>query len=103
MIKSFTRSIKNNRVLRYICNNLLYIYLRLLFWTYRLEIKNDLNTEKSINKVQGIFYFWHQNMIAVMFFFFKNKSPGYCVVSSSNDGKIIGFISKKLGFKVIWD
>ena len=37
-----------------------------------------------------------------MFFFFKNKSVGHCIVSPSKDGQLAGFISQKFGFKVLY-
>jgi lysophospholipid acyltransferase (LPLAT)-like uncharacterized protein len=79
----------------------LYLYLRLLFITLRLNVINDEN-EAPDNRFQGIYYFWHQNIIACMYFFYKKGGTGHCVVSPSSDGKIAGFIAQKLGFKVLY-
>ncbi len=70
--------------------------------TYRLDVRCDFKNGKSVNEIEGIFCFWHQNIVSTMFFFFQNKVIGHCIVSSSVDGKIAGFLSKKLGFKIIY-
>jgi hypothetical protein len=94
--------IKNNQILNIIIKYSAYFYIRLLFLTYRLKIEAETN--KNINKIlsKGIFYFWHQNIISATYFFLKNKAIGHCIISPSKDGKIIGFIAQKLGFKVIY-
>ena len=74
----------------------------MLFSTYRLKVEYNHSSTHPFTKNKGVFYFWHQNIIAATFFFFKNKSIGHCVVSPSRDGKIIGFIAQKLGFKVLY-
>ncbi len=103
MLKSISTFFKNNKLIRLCIGYLIYCYIRLLFITYRLRTTYDFEfNEKEFNKNHGIFYFWHQHIIAGMFFFFKNGGVGHCIVSSSNDGKVIGFIAKKLGFNVIW-
>jgi lysophospholipid acyltransferase (LPLAT)-like uncharacterized protein len=101
-IKGIIKRVKNSSILSFLIKNFIYSYLKLLFLTYRLEIQCDHKYEQPFNKNQGVFYFWHQNIIAATFFFFKNKSIGYCIISPSHDGKIMGFIAKKLGFKVLY-
>lgn len=59
-------------------------------------------SDLSIMSQPGIFYFWHQHIIPGMFFFYKLKAQGACVVSPSNDGKFAGYICQKLGFKVLY-
>lgn len=100
--KAIIKKLKNGPVLSFILKKIIYIYLRLIFLTYRLEAKYNFQLQQPFNKNIGVFYFWHQNIIAALFFFFKNKGIGHCVVSPSNDGKIIGFIAEKLGFKVLY-
>jgi lysophospholipid acyltransferase (LPLAT)-like uncharacterized protein len=94
--------IKNNQILNIIVKYIAYLYIKLLFLTYKLKIEPQTN--KPINQIfeKGIFYFWHQNIISVAFFFFKKKIVGHCIISPSKDGKIIGFIAQKLGFKVVY-
>lgn len=103
LLKSFLTFIKNNALLGFFAKYIIYFYIRILFLTYRIEVQYDFDLQKSINQFEGIYYFWHQNLLMGMFFFFKLKCFGYCVSSSSGDGKIIGFIAEKLGFKVIYD
>jgi lysophospholipid acyltransferase (LPLAT)-like uncharacterized protein len=50
----------------------------------------------------GIFYFWHQQIIAGMTLFFKIKATGHCVVSPSADGKFVGYVCQRLGFSVLY-
>ena len=102
LISNIIKKIKRNYILSLILNNIIYLYLRLLFLTYRLEVDDDNQFEKNFNLNKGVFYFWHQNIIAVSLFFFNRKIVGHCIISSSVDGKIMGFIAKKLGFKVIY-
>jgi len=102
VVKYLLISIKNNPLLNRIARYLLYCILRLLFYTYRLTITYDQAIETPLKKNQGIFYFWHQNIIGGMFFFFKSKNTGHCIISPSNDGKIAGFICKQLGFDVLY-
>lgn len=94
--------IKNNQILNFFLKYTAYFYIRLFFLTYRL--KTSIISNKNIKSVfkKGIFYFWHQNIMSTAYFFFKNKGIGHCIISPSKDGKIIGFIAKKLGFKVIY-
>ena len=100
--KHVIKKFKNGPILSFLIKYIIYIYLRLIFLTYRLEVKYDYDVKQPFNKNLGVFYFWHQNIIAALFFFFKNKGIGHCVVSPSNDGKIVGFIAEKLGFKVVY-
>lgn len=102
ILKSISKHIKNNRLLSFILKNFLYLSMQLLFKTYRLEVEFDKKTDLPINKWEGVFYFWHQNIIPAMLFFSKNKTIGHSIVSPSNDGKIIGYILQKLGFKIVY-
>ena len=102
IVKTITKHLKNNKVLSYVLKNMLYLYLRLLFKTYRIKVEFDTKADIPFKKWQGMFYFWHQNIIPAMFFFFKNKSIGHCIVSPSKDGQIVGFLAGKLGFKVLY-
>lgn len=101
-IIKITKLLKNSFILNILLKNIIYFYLRILFLTYKLEVKYEENILTPINKNEGVFYFWHQNIIAAMFFFFKSKAIGHCIVSPSKDGLIAAFIAKKLGFKVIY-
>ena len=101
-IKILLKQIKNSRILSFILKNITYFCLRLLFLTYRLEVKYNFDFKKTLNSLQGVFYFWHQNIIAANFLFFRNKATGSCIVSPSRDGKIAGYIAQKLGFKVLY-
>ncbi|MFH1461347.1 MAG: DUF374 domain-containing protein [bacterium] len=104
MLKTIIKKIKNSNLLNFIAKNLIYFYLRIIFLTYRLRLVNSKNANFNEKQIlnQGVFYFWHQNIIPATFFFFKKKCVGHCIISPSKDGKIMGFIAKKLGFKVIY-
>lgn len=78
-----------------------YVYLRLLFSTYRLIVTCDYECNlKEFNKNQGIFYCWHQNIIPVMFFLHKHKVCSHSMVNSYNH-HLTSFCAAKLGFKTI--
>ena len=100
-IKKIIKKIKNNKILSHVVYNFIYWYLRILFLTYRLNVKSENDFKKNFNQNEGVFYFWHQNIIAATFFFFKMKGVGHCIVSPSKDGKLMGFIAQKFGFKVV--
>jgi lysophospholipid acyltransferase (LPLAT)-like uncharacterized protein len=101
-IKNISKKILKNNYLRIFGCFLIYFLLRVLFTTYRLKTCYASTMKNSIKQTKGIFYFWHQSIISGMLFFYKNKSLGYCIVSPSDDGKIAGFICKKLGFSVLY-
>ncbi|MFC1894518.1 lysophospholipid acyltransferase family protein [Candidatus Dependentiae bacterium] len=102
ILKKITIKLKNSIIFTFLVQNIIYCYLRILFSTYRLTIKMDYDFEKDFKTNKGVFYFWHQNIIAATCFFFSKKCIGHCVVSSSRDGKIMGSIAQKLGFKVLY-
>ncbi|MCK4650740.1 DUF374 domain-containing protein [Candidatus Babeliales bacterium] len=101
-LKLYLKKLKNYTILRSIVKYLTYFYTIVLFSTYHLKVKYDYKFDKPFNELEGVFYFWNQNIIAALFFFSRNKNIGHCLLSTSKDGKIIGFIIKKLGFKIIY-
>lgn len=76
--------------------------LRLIFFTYRLDFRCEPEVMQYWLTGRGIFYSWHQQIIAAMFFFFKKNAQGSCIVSPSTDGKIAGFFCSRLGFDVLY-
>ncbi len=102
LFKPIIRKIKKGRILSFLFKNLLYATIRFLFWTYRLRIVHAPGMNKSLEEHKGIMYFWHQQIVSGMFFFFKRRAHGACIVSPSSDGKFAGFICQKLGFDVIY-
>lgn len=91
--------IKNGIVLRKILEILAYSALRLLFLTYRLRIKYEPGVSIPF---KGILFSWHQNIIPLAAFFFKNNRGCHCIVSSSKDGQFVGEITKRIGLKVLY-
>lgn len=100
MYKAIIKYLKNNRILSSKAANwCMYGVIRTLFATYRLNI---VNNNFTVTKNPGIYYFWHQDILAGMYFFYATKSRGYCIVSPSNDGRIIGSLCEKFGFTVLF-
>jgi len=101
------KRLKTTQFFKVILAAFLYCVLRFLFATYQLktsfvdESGNAINIKK-VADLSGVFYFWHQHIVAGMFFFFKNRVQGSCVVSPSNDGKIVGSLCNRLGFNVLY-
>ena len=95
-------SIKRSSVPFCITKYLLYGFLRTLFATYRLNFTSDPDLNKNFSENIGVFYFWHQQTIAASYFLMKVKASRYCLVSSSNDGKLAGGVVKLFGFDVIY-
>lgn len=102
MLKRIIKTIKTSSFFSFLVKNIAYVFVRLLIATYRLRVTYDADVKQPCLKNDGIFYFWHQQIIAGMTFFFKNKATGYCIVSPSDDGKIAGFVCQKLGFTVLY-
>ncbi len=78
-----------------------YVVLLILFRTYRLRITYLGDQPSSLKNRPGIFYFWHQNILSGMFFFFKLGHRGHCMVSPSSDGQFASTICERLGFTVL--
>lgn len=94
--------IHRHTILTTISKYVFYFYLRLFFATYRLTTVYEFNfNEKAFNKNEGIYYCWHQNIIATMFFFYRNKGFSHCMVSTNDQHDFISFCAQKLGFKLI--
>lgn len=102
LFKNLIIRLKKNQFFSQITKFAFYLFVRLLFVTYRIKVICDKDIAIPIMKQKGIFYFWHQNIIAGMLFFFRMRSQGYCVVSPSNDGKYAGYLCEKLGFTVLY-
>lgn len=100
MAKKFIRIIKENQALATLIQTTLYLFIKLLINTYRIQITNKKAT--PIHTFDGVFYTWHQNIIAATAFFVKQKSHIHCIVSPSHDGKIVGNIAQKLGLRVLY-
>lgn len=101
------KKLKTTQLFKTIFGMCFYVVLRLLFFSYRLQttfVDSRGRVLKNINPnaLHGVFYFWHQQIVAGMFFFFKNRAQGSCVVSPSDDGKIVGYLCRKLGFNVLY-
>lgn len=102
MLKKLFKKIKNSEVFSFLLRNITYGVARLLIATYRLRVTYEPGAKQPILANDGVFYFWHQQIIAGMTFFFKSNATGYCIVSPSNDGKLAGFVCQKLGFTVLY-
>lgn len=98
--KPLTLRLKKGNVLKRLARWVLYGFVRLLFSTYRLRV--TYVGVQSEHDIKGVVYFWHQQIIAGMYFFAKTKTFGSCVVSPSNDGRMVGFVCQKLGFNVLY-
>ncbi len=102
MLKTIIKKIKTSRFFSFLLKNLTYGIVRLLISTYRLRIIYGPGIKQPLMANDGVFYFWHQQIIPGMTMFFKAKATGYCIVSPSNDGKFAGHICQKLGFTVLY-
>ena len=86
---------------RFISERTTYIFIFLLFKSYRLCL--ELDDADFLDKHEGIYYFWHQQIVMAMFLFFAlSRNKGACIVSPSSDGRLAGFICKKFGFSVLY-
>jgi lysophospholipid acyltransferase (LPLAT)-like uncharacterized protein len=107
MLKDKIKHLKSKPFFRTLALAVVHILMRLLIATYRVQIKKKLDRPTAdrfnlLNETEGIFYTWHQNIIALAGFLYKNNSNIHCVVSPSGDGKAVGDITKKLGLRVLY-
>ena len=83
----------------------LYSYLRLLFWTYRLRVTDHTGTAGCagralpLNKSRGIYVGWHEEMIAGLFFLYHQGAFGHLVSDASDEGTTASFIAKRFNLK----
>lgn len=101
-IKKWIKELRTTTSFQSLLSWLIYLLLKALFFTYRLRITYEHDMPIATHQQPGIFYFWHQGIISGMLFFSRTKHQGYCIVSPSKDGKIAGFLCKKLGFTVLY-
>lgn len=102
ILKPIIKKIKKSRIFSFLVKHALYIFLRALFATYRLQVQVHPSIKQPIKDNEGVIYFWHQNIISGMYFFFKSGGVGHCIISPSSDGKFAGFICQKLNFSVLY-
>ncbi len=102
IFKPIIKKIKKSSIFGFFAKHAIYIFLRALFATYRLQVQIHSSIKQPIKENEGVVYFWHQNIISGMYFFFKSGGVGHCIISPSSDGKFAGFICEKLNFSVIY-
>ena len=102
LAKAITHHLKSSTILSFLTKNLVYWLLRILFATYRLRVEYASGVAQPLNRQEGVYYFWHQQIISGMFFFYAMRSQGACIVSPSRDGKFAGYICSRLGFDVLY-
>jgi lysophospholipid acyltransferase (LPLAT)-like uncharacterized protein len=100
MLKDKIKNLKSYPLFRNTLKSLVNVSLRFLISTYRIHLQNEL--KQPLNDTTGIFYTWHQNIIALAGFLYKNNSNIHCVVSPSGDGKFLGDLTERLGLRVLY-
>ncbi len=97
-MQSFVRYLKTS----FVCRWLIYSYLRLLFFTYRLEVIDQTGDSLPLNTSKGMYYLWQEHAIIGLFFLYRQKAYGHFVSDNSTEGRIAGFIAKRLGLRVMY-
>ncbi|MBU1007884.1 DUF374 domain-containing protein [Candidatus Dependentiae bacterium] len=100
--KKLLKKIKQSQFVFTILTSIAHILLRAIFATYRLHVAYDKSLKTPPNATPGVFYAWHQNIIASTVFFKKQQFSFHCIVSPSRDGKFAGTVAQKLGIKVLY-
>lgn len=101
-MKKFIKKIKHTQIPLRIIQYIAYAIIRLFFVTYRVRVSCDPDFKKPLNTNPGVFYAWHQDILASSAFLLKHNFSLHCVVSPSRDGKFIGDLAKKVGIKVLY-
>ena len=97
-MQTFWRYLKTNILSRW----LVYLYLRLLFLTYRLKVVNNSGNNLPLNKTEGLYYLWREHMIAGIYFLNSQKVFGHFASDRSSDGLLAGFVAKQIGMRVMY-
>ena len=71
ILKIIIKKIKISKSLNFFVKNMIYLGLRLLMMTYRLQVTYDSAIKMPLKDNEGVFYFWHRHIIAGMTFFLK--------------------------------
>ena len=89
------------RILKKVFQQFVYLFIRLVYTTYRVKFSGLENLEKAklISPNTGtIFALWHEHLISGILGL-KNFQP-IAVVSSSKDGDLIAHTMEKIGFGI---
>jgi lysophospholipid acyltransferase (LPLAT)-like uncharacterized protein len=95
---SILRYLKATTIFKWI----VYSYVRVLFYTYRLEVVTPSGKPFAINKSEGLFYVWHEHTISGLFFLHKMGALGHFVSDQSIEGGIAGFVARNIGLCVMY-
>ena len=55
-----------------------------------------------LNKSEGLYYLWREQMIAGIYFLKRRKGFGHFVSDHSADGTLAGFVAKRIGLRVMY-
>lgn len=97
-MQRFVRYLKTS----FICRWLVYSYLRFLFYTYRLEVIDEGGGSLPLNTSTGLYYLWQEHAIIGLFFLYRQGAHGHFVSDKSIEGRIAGFVARRLGLRVMY-
>jgi len=103
MIRSLLKNfLKHNQYFNIIVINLLYIYLKAVYFTSRWQFifPENYNREEFLSQGSTIFAFWHNRLVFGPAIFAGHKNI-YALISPHSDGKVISQIVTKFGYKII--
>lgn len=100
--KSFKNFLKNSNLIHNISVNILFLYLKAIYFTSKWEFVWPQNFDKEkINQLNGaLFALWH-NRLAFGMHIFQEIDNVYALASSHTDGKLITDVIRKMKFGVI--
>ncbi len=96
------KTLKKNKFALSLVAKLLYIYLRIVYFTssWQFVFLDDCNKQKFLSQKGVIFAFWH-NRLAFGPKIFTGHKDIYALISPHSDGQLISDIVKQFGFGVI--
>ena len=100
--RSIKKFFKHNNHISKFFIKLLYLYLKFVYFTSRLEFiwPKNYNKTKFLAEKGVIFAFWH-NRLAIAPGIFKGHKDIYALVSPHSDGKVISAVVSQFNFGVI--
>lgn len=76
---------------------LLCCYMRVLFCTYRLVVNDTTGAALPLNKSVGLYYIWHEHVVAGLFFLQRQGVYGHLVCDQTPEGQLANYCARLFG------
>lgn len=80
---------------------LFYLYVRLLFSTYRIRVDDVSDGEIPLYKRSGICIFTYSDIVKGLFFLSQENIRGHIVCDMTPEGELLAYVAQKCGLRVV--